>query len=460
MIFAITDLETTGGSLKTTKITEIAIVLHDGEKVIDEYSTLINPERSIPPFISRLTGIYEDMVSDAPKFYEVAKKIVEFTEDTVFVAHNVGFDYNVLRQEFKSLGYDFRKPHLCTVRSSRYILPGHASYSLGKLSDDLNITINGRHRAKGDAMATAELFTLLHKTASAEGLQKFIQKEINPKSLHPGLDLAVIDSLPKKTGVYKFINKEEEIIYIGKSKNIRTRVLQHLKNNSSRRAVKMKEAIVRVEYEITGTEVVALLLESELVKELQPIYNRQLRKDRYFYGLYSFIDGNGYLNLFSDQLKNHQTTPYTTFEKKAEANRFLENRCEKFQLCKKLLGLYPTKEACFEYHVKSCLGACVQEEEPESYNERVQEVLKRLSFEAKNFFIVGTGREKSERSLILIENGCYKGYGFIPDTENEGTIENWMQYIEPKKENRDVRRIIQSYLRNTEHPQIRSFGNF
>lgn len=177
MIFAITDIETTGGSLKTTKITEIAIVLHDGTRIIDEYSTLINPECSIPPFISRLTGIDDDMVSDAPTFYEVAKKIVEFTEDTIFVAHNVNFDYKVLRHEFKSLGYDFIKPHLCTVRSARYILPNHTSYSLGKLSNDLGIKIVGRHRAKGDAIATAELFTLLHKT-SEENLLKFIQKEI------------------------------------------------------------------------------------------------------------------------------------------------------------------------------------------------------------------------------------------------------------------------------------------
>lgn len=459
MIFAITDLETTGGSLKTTKITDIAIVLHDGEKIIDEYTTLVNPERSIPPFISRLTGIYEEMVADAPKFYEIAKEIVEFMEDTVFVAHNVGFDYNVLRQEFKSLGYDFRKPHLCTVRSARYIIPGHASYSLGKLSDDLGIKINGRHRAKGDAVATAELFSLLYAT-SAEGLQKFIQKEINPKSLHASLDLATIDALPKQTGVYKFHNSKDEIIYIGKSKNIRTRVLQHLKNNTSRRAIKMKEAIARITYEVTGAEIIALLRESELIKEEQPIYNRQLRKDLYFYGLYSFTDGNGYLNLFSDKIKNHQTTPYTTFEKKAEANRFLENRNEKFQLCKKLLGLYPSKEACFEYHVKQCLGACVQEEPPETYNERVHEVLRLLSFETKHFFIIGKGRTPKELSLILVENGSYKGYGFISNSENNGSIEEWIQHIAPKKENRDARRIIQSYLRNTDYPQLRNFGNY
>ena len=134
MNYAIVDIETTGGSPKSSKITEIAIYKHDGKEVIDEFVTLINPEMPIPPFIVNLTGINDEMVKDSPKFYEIAKDIVEFTKDCVFVAHNVGFDYGIIRHEFRSLGFDYRRPHLCTVRASRYVIPGHDSYSLGKLT--------------------------------------------------------------------------------------------------------------------------------------------------------------------------------------------------------------------------------------------------------------------------------------------------------------------------------------
>src|SRR5690554_7985377 len=161
MLYAVTDLETTGGSIKNSKITEISIFITDGEKILDEFTSLVNPEQPIPYFISQLTGINDDMVEGAPKFYELAKQIIEFIGDAVFVAHNVGFDYNVLRSEYRSLGYEFRTNHLCTVKSSRQIIPGYASYSLGKITDELGIDLVGRHRARGDALATTELFHLL-----------------------------------------------------------------------------------------------------------------------------------------------------------------------------------------------------------------------------------------------------------------------------------------------------------
>ena len=188
MHYAIVDIETTGGSPKASKITEIAIYKHDGTDIIDNYQALINPEVPIPAFIVQLTGINDKMVENAPKFYEVAKEITEFTKDCVFVAHNVGFDYGILRLEFKSLGYDYRRPHLCTVRSSRVVIPGHESYSLGKLTRALGIELVGRHRAGGDAFATAKLFSLLMEADAAE-MQTLIQEELNPKRLHPNLDL-------------------------------------------------------------------------------------------------------------------------------------------------------------------------------------------------------------------------------------------------------------------------------
>lgn len=456
MIFAVTDLETTGGSTKSTKITEIAIYLTDGERIIDEYTSLINPEQNIPPFITRLTGINDEMVKDAPRFYEVAKDIIEFIGDAVFVAHNVGFDYNVLRSEYINLGYDFRKEHLCTVRSTRYMIPGHASYSLGKITKDLNIQLENRHRAAGDALATVKLFQILYQKSNEE-LLKFIQKDIQPKHLHPGLDLQTIDELPKKTGVYKFYNEDNSLIYIGKSKNIRSRVMQHLKNNSSKKGVTMREELIRVEFELTGSETIALLKESELIKKFKPRYNRSLRKDKYPFGLYTFKDGHGYINLIVDRIKNKSAAPLTTFSSKLESNRFLGYCHEHYTLCKKLIGIYPSKSACFQYHIKECNGACIGEESVEDYNNRVNAVLDKLSFEMESFFIIDSGRTKEEISLVLVENGSYRGFGYLNRIMSSSSLENWKENIEYHSEDKDARMIIQRMIRLDKKLNIKKF---
>lgn len=456
MLYAITDIETTGGTIATTKITEIAIYLHDGHNVLNSYSSLVNPEQSIPPFISRLTGITNEMVAEAPKFYEIAKAILLFLEEAIFVAHNVGFDYNVLRQEYKSLGYDFRKSHFCTVRSSRIILPGHTSYSLGKLTTALDIPLNGRHRAGGDALATAHLFTLLHQKTEGD-LNRFIQKEINPKQLNPSLDLSKIETLPPYTGVYYLHNSENELIYIGKSKNIKSRVKQHLKNVSSAKAIKLQAEIAAIKHELTGNELIALLKESEAIKEVLPKYNRRLRKERSSFGLYSYYDGKDYLNLMVDKISSKTTPPHTMFENKKDANNFLDQLCETNQLCTKLVGRSTGNGSCFSYQVKQCNGACLGIEAPDEYNERVNNVLKQLNYFAQSFFIVEQGRTKQELALICIKNGAYIGYGFVQQPQLNKDISDWLKLIIPKKENKDVKQIIQSYLHKKVAPKIRHF---
>ncbi|MCC5922191.1 MAG: GIY-YIG nuclease family protein [Crocinitomicaceae bacterium] len=455
-IFAITDVETTGGTIKQTKITEIAIVLHDGKREIERFSSLINPECPIPIFIQRLTGINDKMVADAPKFYEIAKEIVELYQDTIFVAHNVGFDYKVIRQEFAALGYDFKMHHLCTVRAARKIFPGHASYSLGNICTDMGIEIEARHRALGDAEATALLFQKMFEQDKNQ-LDTLIKKEVLPSMVHPGLSLNKLDGLPNSTGVYLLKNDHGKTIYIGKSNNIKQRVLQHLKNNSSRRAIQLREAIADVEFILTGSELAALLLESELVKEHQPIYNRQLRKSKFHFGLYAYTDQNGYIRLFSDSISNQNVPPYTTFETKAEANKYLSQQNDFYGLCQKLNGLYPTQNACFAYHTKQCKGACVGKEDASHYNERVNELLKRLSFNCKNAYIIDKGRNPKEVSVFLIENGCFVGFGYMPIFTQRKHPETWREFISVQKENKDARRIVQSYVRNNKSIQLREF---
>lgn len=451
MHYAIIDVETTGGSTKNSKITELAVFKHDGEQIIDSFITLINPEMPIPEFISRLTGINDQMVKDAPKFYEIAKQFIEFTEDCVFVAHNVAFDYGMIRSEFKLLGYDYRRSHLCTVRSSRYVIPGHDSYSLGKLTRALGIKINGRHRAGGDAEATAELFKILYKT-DKKGLATFIQDDINPKLLHPNLDLEELEEIPNKAGVYKFYNDVNQLIYIGKSKHIRKRIDQHLKNSKTLKGETMRHEIARIEFELTGSELIALLYESELIKAHQPLYNRALRRNTFTYGLFWFEDGNGYKQIYVERLNKNSLLPLTTFGTKKEATDYLHYLNEKYHLCLKLCGLEKTSSSCFGYQVKKCFGACVQEESPADYNKRIDKIISELTFDDEAFFIVEPGREKSEKSVIWIENGSYRGFGYVPYYILKKPVDQWKRFIDLRPEDRDVRTILRYFLRK--HPEL------
>lgn len=453
MYYAIVDIETTGGSPKNSKITEIAIFKHDGNKVVDEFVSLVNPETVIPQFIVQLTGINDRMVREAPKFYEIAKDIIEFTEDCVFVAHNVAFDYGVLRAEFKSLGYDYRRPHLCTVRASRYVLPGHESYSLGKLTRELGIELIGRHRAGGDAFATSELFTLLMET-DANNLQTFVQEEVNPKRLHPNLDLDHLDEIPNKTGVYKFYNETNQLIYIGKSVHIRKRIDQHLRNSKTKKGIQMQKEISRIEYELTGSELISLLRESYLIKQHKPIYNRSLRRNSFPHGLYHYTDEAGYIRLFVTRVSTMTETPLTSFNTKKEGTAYLERQVEAYDLCTKLCDLYKSKSACFQYTIRNCMGACVGEETPDSYNARCQQLINHLTLNGESFYIVDKGRKRGEKSLVLVENGCLKGMGYAPYHFNKLPPKKWEGFLDLMPDDRDARTILNLFLRKSEKHQI------
>jgi DNA polymerase-3 subunit epsilon len=445
MNYVIIDVETTGGSPKTTKITEIALYKFDGQSIVDEFVTLINPEEKIPDFIVKLTGISDRMVSDAPKFYEIAKKIVEFCKDCIFVAHNVSFDYNVIRGEFKRLGFDFRFPQLCTVRASRLIFPGYESYSLGKITRELGIQINGRHRAGGDALATAHLFQMMH-IKDGKKLIDLVQHEINPKIVHHALDLEIIENLPNKTGVYFFYNEVNQLIYIGKSKNIKSRVEQHLRNSKQEKGLRLIQEIARVEFELTGSETIALLRESHLVKFHKPKFNRALKNSNFSYGIFDELDLNGYIRLVIRSTSKSLTHPIIQFTSRKEASDFLDYVRSKYNLCEKYCGSKKVDNACFHYSIEECNGACLDAEMNDLYNERVQLFVDKLTFERKTFFILDKGRDKFEKSLVYIENGVFVGFGFAPYHFNNLEVSQWKKFIRLQQENRDDKTIINQAL--------------
>lgn len=456
MNYVIVDIETTGGSPKDSKITEIAIYKHNGKEIIDEFETLVNPEIPIPIFISNLTGINNEMVANSPRFYEIAKEIVEFTKECIFVAHNVAFDYGIIRSEFKSLGFDFRLPHMCTVKASRQIIPGHESYSLGKLTKNLGIKLTGRHRAGGDALATAKLFSLLFAKNEAL-LNSFINEEVNPKILHPNLNIDTLDEIPNKAGVYKFFNENNQIIYIGKSIHLKKRIEQHLRNRKTKKEVQLQKEIARIETTVTGSELIALILESQLIKQYTPLYNRALKKNKFPFGLFSYTDTNGYIRFFIGLTSKSSEEPISAFHSKKEGVDFLSTQVEKYKLCQKLSDLYNSNGACFQFTINECNGACVKHETPEEYNKRCYQFIDDIHLNNSSFYIIDKGREKKEKSLVLIKNGSFKGFGYSPFHFNRQPVTKWENFISFMEEDRDTRMILKQHLLKNKDLNIISY---
>lgn len=443
-MYAILDIETTGGQYNEEGITEIAIYKFDGHEVVDQFISLVNPEREIQPFVVKLTGINNAMLRSAPKFYEVAKRIIEITDGCIVVAHNASFDYRILRTEFRRLGYDFKKPSLCTVELAKKLIPDQPSYSLGKLVRGLGIPIADRHRASGDAMATVKLFKLLlSKDKEKEIVKSLIQTEIK-SGLSPKL-LDIVEKIPSVTGIYYIHNEKGDVIYIGKSKNIKKRVNQHFTGTSSK-SKKIQREVYAVTYEETGSELIALLKESEEIKINKPIYNRAQRRTIFQWALYAEKTPEGYLAL-SVQKADGRKKEITSFSTSEEGKAYLFKVTEKYHLCQKVNGLYNTKKSCFQYDIKQCYGACIEKEEPQLYNERVEQFIAETSFQNQNMVIIDRGRSIEEKSAVLIENGIYKGYCFFDLNYQITNVAILKNLIIPMQHNRDIKTIIQSYLK-------------
>jgi len=443
-LYAILDIETTGGQFNEEGITEIAIYKFDGHEVVDQFISLVNPEIPIQPFVVKLTGINNAMLRSAPKFFEVAKRIIEMTADCVIVAHNSSFDYRILQTEFRRLGYDFESQTLCTVELSKKLLPEQPSHSLGKLVRALGIPMADRHRASGDALATVKLFKiLLEKDLEKEIVKDFIKLEIQ-KGISPKL-LDIVSKLPAKTGVYYIHNEKGNLIYIGKSRNIKKRINQHFTGTSTK-CKKIQAEVFTVTYDETGSELVALLKESEEIKVNKPIYNRAQRKSIFQLALYAEKDEKGYINL-KLQKADGRKKEITSFTSIQEGKNALFRITSHYNLCQKLTGLYSTKTNCFQYSIKECDGACLGAISPEEYNIRVQEFIEKNSFESQNMVLIDKGRSISERSAVLIENGIYKGYAFYDLNYQIHNIEILRNIIIPMQNNRDTKSIIQGHIR-------------
>lgn len=402
----------------------------------------------------KLTGINNAMLQSAPKFFEVAKRIIEMTQDCVIVAHNAQFDYRILRTEFSRLGYNFERQNLCTVELAKKLIPEQPSYSLGKLVRALGIPMADRHRASGDALATVKLFKmLLEKDLEKEIVKTLIKTEVE-KGLAPKL-LDIVSNIPSTVGIY-YIHKENgEIIYIGKNKNIKKRVNQHF-TGSSTRDKKIQKEVFSVTFDETGSELIALLKESEEIKVNKPKYNRVLTKNIFPFSMYQSVNKEGYIAL-KLQRTDARKKEIASFASQAEGQSALFKITDKYVLCQKINHLDNVKNHCFPFEINQCNGACIQKESPEDYNIRVEEFLANNEYSNQNIIAIDRGRNLQERSAVLIENGVFQGYAFFDLNYQVNNIEILHNIITPMKNTRESKNIILSYLKKKKVLKIISF---
>ncbi len=394
VMYSIIDVETTGGRALDHQITEIAIINFDGHKIQETFTSLVNPERPIPYGITHLTGIDDSMVSNAPKFYEIAKKVIEMTEGRTVVAHNAHFDLSFLKREFQDLGYDYRRMKRCTVRLARQAFPRHPSYSLGKICARLGIEINGRHRALGDAQATTELFARILKRVE-------VKEEEHNIAWPPHFDRQALDKVPESMGVYQLWDKDGELLYVGRSQNMRKRVLEHLRVTEPTRAqMEFKNSIAHVTSQETGSELIAALLENHLIKINRPPFNQALNRVRFRWAVVAQTLSDGRTGLL---VKQHQAQDQVLmlFSGRKSAERFIERI---YQTAYGFLPLSPEIAP---------LGLPLEDAEKKLWN-----TLKKHIWSGGHYALITKGRHELEKGVVVVRDDKIEGYAFVRDDED------------------------------------------
>lgn len=453
-MYAILDIETTGGQFNEEGITEIAIYKFDGHEIVDQFISLVNPEIPIQPFVVKLTGINNAMLRTAPKFYEVAKRIIEITEGCILVAHNASFDYRILRTEFRRLGYDFQSPTLCTVELAQKLLPEQLSHSLGKLVRALGIAIPDRHRASGDAMATVKLFKiLLEKDVEKTILKELIKTEVI-KGIAPRL-LDIIESLPSKTGIFYIHREDGTIIHIGKSRNIRKKVNQFFTGTSTI-CKKIQLEVFTVSFELTGSELIAALKELEEIDIHKPVYNKSVSVNRQPWSLYYETNKDAYLALKLKKTDSRKRE-ILSFPTVHEARATLHKVTADYNLCQAVNGLQAVPGPCAALPAGNCFGACMGQEDATDYNKRVRQYLEESKLDGKSLILLDRGRSVNERSAVLVEEGRCKGYAFYDLNYQVLNPEVLHNILVPVPDSKYVRNMVQTAILRSKSARILKF---
>ena len=435
-MYAIVDIETTGGHASGNGITEIAVCIHDGTRIVETFHSLVNPNQNIPIYITALTGINNAMVASAPRFEDIAEKVYSLLDNRIFVAHNVNFDYSFVKHQLKNSGYELNSKKLCTVRLGRKVFPGLPSYSLGNLCRSLDVEIENRHRAMGDAKATVILFEKMLDEGAQEHIDKMLKKTSAEQWLPLNLDKAIIASLPSKPGVYYFHNLKGKIIYVGKAINIKKRVSSHFtQNDGEKKRQHFLRMVANITFTACANELHALVLESAEIKRLWPKYNYSQKQPAQKYGLYSFEDNRGYIRLAIDKKKKNLRALYH-FNMLHEGLVLLRKMAEEFELDMKLcyLDKTPLTEKDMEF-----LDA------PLYYNGKIKKAMEALEEQLPTFAIVDEGLNKSEKLCMLVERGSFWGMGYIQSGKTPKDIYTLKELLEPYADNDFIRNSIYAF---------------
>ncbi len=440
-MYAIVDIETTGGYASANGITEVAIYVFDGKEVIEKFETLINPRQPIPRYIQSFTGITDEMVANAPEFENVAENISRLLNENIFIAHNVNFDYSFLKSHLLRVGHDLKSKKLCTVRLSRRIFPGFSSYSLGNLCRSLEIDITNRHRAGGDAEATVKVFSKLLENDREDFIAKSLLRNSKEQSLPPNVPKKDFEILPTTPGIYYFHDAKGKIIYVGKAINIRSRVNSHFSNNSeTRQKQNFITHIHSISFKSCATELMACILESVEIKKYWPKFNYSQKHWEDVFGIYTYEDRNGYLRLAIEKNKK-SLKPVHTFHNLLEGHNWLRTVIKEYGLCPKLCFIEKGNGACTGTEDNSCKGACIKKETKSAYNKRVKKAISEMNDES-SFAIINKGLEETELSCILIDKGKFFGMGYLPAEYELANIDYIKEYLTAYRCNNYIRNLI------------------
>lgn len=426
-MFAVIDIETTGGNPSAEKIIEIAILIFDGNKIIQEYSTLVNPEKTISPFISTFTGITNHMVKDAPKFEEIAQTVLEITHGHIFVAHNVKFDYNFIKHEFKQIDIEYSRRTLDTVLLSRKTFPQFRSHSLGNICRDLGISIDNRHRALGDAKATVELLKKIIAQYNDNFLEEVVQDDIKKLNLPPNLSPKAIENLSEEAGVIFFLNQQNDIIAVHAAKNIKEYLFKMYKEKSFDRYKKLLHQETHdISFEITGNDLLANLLTENYIQKHIPRYNKVQKHYSFNVGMYIDIDEEGYYKL-SVKVLDEEEEPIIKFTSKLKAERMLNQILN----ASRLGPIFKKIDSRFHY------------------NQRLEEILAKYKYPHQRFFIFLHGRSGQEKCAINILDGNLIGYTFFEPSYIQN-VEELVDSLRPIQEYSNTKKDIITYIRKQE----------
>ena len=427
----ILDLETTGGTPLYDRITEIALIRFEDGMEADRWETLVNPGISIPPFISRLTGITNEMVKDAPAFEDIADKLYAYIEGAVLMAHNIRFDHGFLKSEFRRLGAVLRQKVMCTVKLSRKLYPQHRGHGLDAIMHRHGLISRSRHRAMGDVELVVAYLELARRELGESRLLEAVASLSKEPSLPAGLDTAFLNEIPDSPGVYLFYGENDLPLYIGKSITLRSRVMSHFSSDhASSKDMRIGQQVNRVEWLETAGELGALLLESRLIKERQPIHNRRLRSSRDLFSL-SLAGGLNQVPLVNI-IWGDDIDPalfeylYGLFRSKKAAIEALRRIATDNRLCPRMIGIESGKGACFAQQLKRCDGVCTGRESPELHYLRLKQAL--VPYRLKSWPYPGKIGireldEDTDRSqLHIFEHWCHLG-----TAEDEGELEEIMR---------------------------------